>query len=61
MNKQVEERLVGITNMEENKEKRTKRNEDSLGELWATFNAPTFTLQGFQKEKRKSQRKHVKR
>ena len=34
---EVEDRLVEITDMEQNKEKRMKRNEDSLGEPWDNF------------------------
>ena len=36
--------MVEITATEQNIEKRMKRNEDSLRELWATLNTPTFTL-----------------
>ena len=38
--------------MEQNKEKRMKRIEDSLRKSGRTLNAPTFALQGCQKEKR---------
>ena len=40
----LEDRMVEITATEQNIEKRMKRNEDSLRELWATLNTPTFTL-----------------
>ena len=40
----LEHRMVEITATEQNIEKRMKRNEDSLRELWATLNTPTFTL-----------------
>ena len=40
-----------ITATEQNKEKRMKRIEDSLRDLWDTLNAPTFELWGSQKKK----------
>ena len=40
----LEDRMVEITTMEQNKEKRMKRNEDSLRDSGTTLNAPTFTL-----------------
>ena len=40
----LEDRMVKITAAEQNKEKRIKRNEDSLGDLRATVNIPTFKL-----------------
>ena len=36
--------MVEFTAAEQNKEKRMKRNEDSLRDLWENINAPTFTL-----------------
>ena len=36
--------MVEITAAEQNIEKRMKKNEDSLRDLWTTFNAPKFTL-----------------
>ena len=59
----LEDRMVEISAAGQNKEKRMKRNEDSLRDLWDTLNAPTFTLQGSQKEKRekKGLRKYLKR
>ena len=55
---ELEERLVlvEITAAEQNKEKRMKRNENSLRDL-SDINAPKFTLKGSQKEKRKVLRK----
>ena len=41
---ELEHRMVEITVEEQNKEKRMKRNEDSLRDLWTTLNAPTFEL-----------------
>ena len=40
----LEDRMVEITVEEQNKEKRMKRNEYSLRDLWTTLNAPTFEL-----------------
>ena len=40
----LEDKIVEITTAEQNKEKRMKRTEDSLRDLWDTFNAPTFEL-----------------
>ena len=42
-----------ITTTEQDKEKRRKRIEDSLRDSGTILNARTFTLQEFQKEKRK--------
>ena len=41
----LKDRIVEITVMEQNKEKRMKRNEDSLRDPWVlTLNTPKFTL-----------------
>ena len=40
----LEDRLVEFTAAEQNKEKRMKRNEDSLRDLWDNIKWPTFTL-----------------
>ena len=40
----LEDRLVEFTAAEQNKEKRMKRNEDSLRDLWDKIKWPTFTL-----------------
>ena len=52
-----------ITDAEEKREKRLKRNEYSLRELWATLNALMSVLEEWQKEKseRKGQKKYLKR
>ena len=52
--------LVEITATEQNKEKRMKRNENSLRDL-SDIKAPRFTLKGSQKEKRKVLRKYLKK
>ena len=59
---ELEERLVlvEITATEQNKEKRMKRNENSLRVL-SDIKAPKFTLKGSQKEKRKVLRKYLKK
>ena len=59
---ELEERLVlvEITATEQNKEKRMKRNENSLRVL-SDIKAPNFTLKGSQKEKRKVLRKYLKK
>ena len=49
----MEDKIVEITTTEQNKEKRMKRIEDSLRDLWDNINAPIFKLQGSQKRKRK--------
>ena len=40
----MEDRREEITATEQNIEKRMKGNEDSLRDLWTTFNAPKFTV-----------------
>ena len=59
----VEDRLEEITDAEQKREKRLKRNEESLRELWDTLNTPTSVLQGCQKEKRdrRGQKKYLMR
>ena len=39
---EVEDRMVEINEAERKKEKRIKRNEDNLRDLWTMSNAPTF-------------------
>ena len=58
----LEGKIVEITTVEQNKEKRMKIIEDSL-KISGTINAPTFELQGSQKKKRKRKglRKYLKR
>ena len=40
----LEDKIVQIITTEQNKEKRMKRIEDSLRDLWTTLNVPTFEL-----------------
>ena len=41
---ELEDRMVEITAKEQNKEKRMKRIEDNLRDLWDKLNAPTYEL-----------------
>ena len=60
---ELEGRVMEISAMEQNKEKRMKRNVDSIRELWETLNIPTLEFQGpwKEKKKRKGWRKYLKR
>ena len=42
---EVEDRMVEINETERKKEKRIKRNEDNLRDLWNNVKAPTFELE----------------
>lgn len=53
-----EDKLVEITNVEQNKGKRMKRNEDSLWELWNNFKLINVHTMRFQKEKRERAREN---
>ena len=59
----LEDRMEEFTGVEQNKEKKMKRNEDSLRDLWDNIKCTNFALFGSQKEKRerKDQRKYLKR
>ena len=46
------DRMVKITATEQNIEKRMKRNEDSLGDLWGNIKCPNIHTVGPQKEKK---------
>ena len=41
---ELEDRMVEITATEQNKEKRMKRKEESIRDLWNNINVPTFKL-----------------
>ena len=41
---EMEDRIVEITATEQNKEKRMKRNEDNLRDLWDNIKCTKFTL-----------------
>ena len=55
--------MVKFTATEQNEEKRMKRNEDSLRDLWDNIKRNNVHIMGSQKEKRerKDQRKYLKR
>ena len=59
----LEDRMVGITAAEQNTEKRMKRNEDSLRDLWDNNKHTNSCIIGVQKEKRERRdlRKYLKR
>ena len=59
----LEDRMVEFTAAEENKEKRMKRNEDSLRDFWDNIKCSNIHIIGSQKEKRerKDLRKYLKR
>ena len=46
MNKWVEDRLVEITDVEQKREKRLKRNEESLRELWDNLKCTNIRIIG---------------
>ena len=59
----LEDRMVEFTAVEQNKEKRMKRNEDSLRDLWNNIKHNNIRIIGVQKEKRekKDLRKYLRR
>ena len=59
----LEDRMVEFTAAEQNKEKRMKRMKTTEETSGTTLNAPSFALEGSQKEKRegKDVRKYLKR
>ena len=59
----LEDKIVEIITAEQNKEKRMKRIEDSLRELWDNIKHTNIRITGSQKEKRKRKglRKYLKR
>ena len=50
----LEDRMVEISAVEQNIEKRMKRNEDSLGDLWGNIKCPNIHIVGSQKEKERT-------
>ena len=60
---EVEDILVEINEAERKKEKRIKRNEDKLRDLWDNVRCPKFESQESQKKKteRKAMRKYLRR
>ena len=59
----LEDRMVEFTTTGQNKEKRMKRNEDRLRDLWDNIKCNNVRIIGSQKEKRerKDSRKYLKR
>ena len=58
----LEDRMVELTAMEQNKEKRMKRNEDRLRDLWDNTKHNNICIIGVSEvEERKDQRKYLKR
>ena len=58
----LEDRMVEITAMEQNKEKRMKRNEDSLRDLWDNIKRNNIHIIGVPEgDERKDLRKYLKR
>ena len=58
----LEDRMVEFTAAEQNKEKRKKRNEDSLRDLWNNIKRNNIHITGVPEgEERKDQRKYLKR
>ena len=59
----LEDKIVEITTAEQNKEKRIKRIEDSLRDLWDNIQCTNIKIIGVQKKKRKRKglRKYLKR
>ena len=50
---EVEDRMVEINEAERNKEKRIKRNEDNLRDLWDNVKCPNIRIIGFPEEEDK--------
>ena len=59
----MEERMVEINEAERKKEKRIKRNEDNLRDLWDNVKHPNIRIIGVSEEedKRKAMRKYLRR
>ena len=53
---ELEDRMVEITGIEENKEKRMKRNKDSLRDLWDNIKHPNIHIIGGPRRKRERER-----
>ena len=59
---EVEDRMVEINEAERKKEKRMKRNEDNLGDLWDNVKCPSIQIIGVPEEdKKKGMKKCLRR
>ena len=61
---EVEDKMVEINEAERKKEKRIKRNEDNLRDLWDNVKCPNIQIIGVpedKKTKRKAMRKYLRR
>ena len=61
---EVEDKMVEINEAEREKEKRIKRNEDNLRDLWDKVKCPNIRIIGFPEEenkKKKAMRKYSRR
>ena len=59
---EVEDRMVELSEAERKKEKRIKRNEDKLRDLWDNVKRPNIQIIGVSEEEdRKTMRKHLRR
>ena len=58
---EVEGRMVEINETERKKEKRIKRNEDNLRDLWDNVKCPDIQIIGVPEEDRKAIRKYLRR
>ena len=60
---EVEDKMVEVNETERGKEKRIKRNEDSLRDLWDNVKCPNIRIIGVpeKKTKRKTTRKYLRR
>ena len=52
----LEDRMVEIIAVEQNKEKRMKRNQDSLRDVWDNIKHPNICIIGVPEEKRERER-----
>ena len=57
----LEDKIVEITTTEQNKEKRMKRIEDTLRDLYDNIKCNNIRIIGVPEEERKDQRKYLKR
>ena len=57
----LEDRMMEITETEQNKEKRMKKNEDSLRDLWANIKYTNIQIIGVPDGEKKGMRKYLRR